>query len=163
MRLKFTRKEILISIALIVIIGGPYLYKSIKISNYDQSFNSERKALQLPLLESTFIESQSSLWWTNPSNAYPRHSLKDIQIQDALFANYAIKIESDHFDYLEGDSVITLTAFYHYDKKCCNYYYNGNGKTKELTKSEFNTLLQEHGINFQYVQDNCAKDPTPKH
>lgn len=152
---KFTREEIIRSIVIILIVGGPYLYQTYKVYSYGKTFNNERMKLHLPQIGEDYKRSENWKYWSNPSNSYPQHSLKDIQMHTTVYDNYSIKTESDHFGYMQGDSLIELVAYYHFDENCCNYHYYGMGDHRKLSVQEFNQLLRENGFSFQYGQLNC--------
>ena len=87
---KFTRKEVVRSVGIILIIGAPYLYQTYKMHAYGKSFNDERVKLHLPEIAEDYQRSDNWKYCSNPSNSYPQHTLKEIQMYPTLFDNYSV-------------------------------------------------------------------------
>lgn len=141
--MRFSRKEILISAGLIIILFSYYLYSNAAWKNLDESFNPEREKLGVPLIEPYFLANDKKDMWYNPDTTPPRHAMKAFSIR-----TQSKTVEQDNFEVLVDGRKETVYCYYHYNRNCFSLYFGA----KKITCSEFNTLLKENGLSFQLTK-----------
>jgi hypothetical protein len=149
--MRFSKKEILISIALIVVLFSFYLYSRAAWKNLDASFNPEREKLGLPLIETYFVENDKKDIWYNPDSKLPRHAFKDFSVK-----TQSRTVEHDEFQFLLDGDTVSLASYYHHNGECFNLYlYDSrlpDKGQKKLICPEFNSMLKANGFTFQLTK-----------
>ncbi len=147
--MRFSKKEILISLTLIVVLFSFYLYSRAAWKNLDESFNPEREKLGIPLIETYFVANDKKDAWYNPDTiTLPRHVLKTFSVK-----TQSKTVEQDNFKFLLDGREVTIFSYYHYNENCFNFYMSlPEKREKKLTCSEFSSILKEHGFAFQLTK-----------
>lgn len=146
--MRFSKKEILISAAIIIVLFAFYLYSSVAWKNLDASYNPERVKLGLPIIETYFVANKSGDSWHNPDSTLPRHARKQFSVK-----TQSRTIEQDDFEFLLDGKKVSVSSYYNYNAMCFSLYFNGivssKQKKRRLTCAEFNSMMKENGIDFQ--------------
>lgn len=152
--MRFSKKEILVSVVLIVVLFSYYLYSNAAWKNLDASFNPEREKLGIPLIETYFVENDRKDGWHNPDTTLPRHALKTFSVK-----TQSKTIEQDNFEFILKGKKATAYTYYHYNNNCFNMYLRVEGENEtKLTCSEFNSVLKDNGLTFQLTTCNeCSE------
>jgi hypothetical protein len=146
--MSFSKREILISAVLIIVLFGYYLYSSAAWKNLDASYNPEREKLGLPIVEAYFVANKKGDAWHNPDSTLPRHALKEFSVK-----TQSRTIEHDVFEFLIDGKKSSLSSYYHYNNLCFNLYLHNEGQPdKKLSCAEFNSMLKENGFAFQLTK-----------
>jgi hypothetical protein len=149
--MKFSIKEVVTAAIIVTLIFVYFLFFQ-SPANYGISYNNKRKELGLPIIEKSFVSLKDSIFWYNSSASLPRHSLKELIVEQGKLI-----IERDDFEFLVDEKKVKVMSYYHYPENCFNLYFDdGSGKTaKRISCNEFNSFLRINNVSFKL--NNCLE------
>jgi hypothetical protein len=151
------RKFILVSASIIIILWSIGMYPTYSLYfKYAKSFNRERIALGIPIIEENFTPSENRLWWSGPKEGYPRHSAKELEFRQSG----SIRFERDFFKFKKGDTIVSVNSVYRFEEECLSLTYKNeiSGVSRKISCKELNTILLANGFTENLKCIDCKSD-----